>query len=158
MRARSVAMPSVSVYCRRPVASAACAAAIAHLGAGAAGCPTSMWMTCVPLASMRAAAAITSITMNGGTSLRAEAAVSRFAASSGGVDFLDTGCETLKLAFGVTCLGHSPHVFNVLAYQRMQPRRLVAITGGRRIAPLLPHFQSGCERHGLHRQCERDPR
>jgi hypothetical protein len=37
------------------------------------------------------------MTMNGGTSLRAEAAVSRFAASSGGVDLLDTGCETLKL-------------------------------------------------------------
>jgi hypothetical protein len=38
------------------------------------------------------------MTMNGGTSLRAEAAVSRFAASSGGVDLLDTGCETLKLS------------------------------------------------------------
>ena len=41
-------------------------------GAGAAGWPTSMWMTRPPAASMRAAAAITSITMNGGTSLRAD--------------------------------------------------------------------------------------
>ena len=51
-------------------------------GAGAAGWPTSMWMTRPPAASMRAAAAITSITMNGGTSLRAEGAISRLAASS----------------------------------------------------------------------------
>ena len=50
------------------------AAAIAVAGAGAAGCPTSIWMTSPPAASMRAAAAITSITMKGGTSLRAEAA------------------------------------------------------------------------------------
>ena len=41
-----------------------------------------MWMTRPPAASMRAAAAITSITMNGGTSLRAEGTISRFAASS----------------------------------------------------------------------------
>src|SRR5262249_53552636 len=106
------------------------AASIAVAGADAAGCPTSIWMTCVPLASMRAAAAITSMTMNGGTPLRAEGAVSRFAASRGGGGFLDTGCETLKLPFGVTCLGHSPHDFNVLAYQRMQPRRLVVLAGG----------------------------
>src|SRR6478672_493457 len=39
-------------------------------------------MTLPPAASMRAAAAITSITMNGGTSLRAEGVISRFAASS----------------------------------------------------------------------------
>ena len=39
-----------------------------------------MWMTRPPAASMRAAAAITSITMNGGTSLRAEGVISRFAA------------------------------------------------------------------------------
>ena len=62
--------------------SAARAASIAVAGAGAAGWPTSMWMTWPPAASMRAAAAITSITMNGGTSLRAEGAISRFAASS----------------------------------------------------------------------------
>jgi hypothetical protein len=37
---------------------------------------------CRPCASSRAAAAITSMTMNGGTSLRAEAVISRFAASS----------------------------------------------------------------------------
>jgi len=42
------------------------------LGAGAAGWPTSMWMTCPPAASIRAAAAITSITIKGGTSLRAD--------------------------------------------------------------------------------------
>ena len=41
-----------------------------------------MWMTRPPAASMRAAAAITSITMNGGTSLRADGTISRFAASS----------------------------------------------------------------------------
>ena len=60
-------------------ASAARAAAIAVAGAGAAGWPTSMWMTRPPAASMRAAAAITSITMKGGTSLRAEGVISRFA-------------------------------------------------------------------------------
>ena len=58
----------------RPLASAACAAAIAVAGAAAAGWPTSMWIIRRPAASSRAAAAITSITMNGGTSLRAEAA------------------------------------------------------------------------------------
>ena len=51
-------------------------------GAGAAGWPTSMWMTRPPAASMRAAAAITSITMKGGTSLRADGARRRFAESS----------------------------------------------------------------------------
>ena len=62
--------------------SAARAAAMAVAGAGAAGCPTSMWMTRPPAASMRAAAAITSITMNAGTSLRTEGAISRLAASN----------------------------------------------------------------------------
>ena len=51
------------------------------VGAGAQGCPTSMWMTWPPEASIRAAAAITSITMNGGTSLRPDG-VSRFLARS----------------------------------------------------------------------------
>jgi hypothetical protein len=41
--------------------------------AEAAGWPTSMWMTWPPAASIRSAALITSITMNGGTSLRPEA-------------------------------------------------------------------------------------
>jgi hypothetical protein len=41
-----------------------------------------MWMTRPPRSSIRAAAAITSITMNGGTSLRVEAEISRFAFSS----------------------------------------------------------------------------
>jgi hypothetical protein len=41
-----------------------------------------MWITRLPVASMRAAAAMTSITMNGGTSLRAEGTISRFADSS----------------------------------------------------------------------------
>src|ERR1700742_3161847 len=63
----------------RPLSSAARAAAIAAFGAGAAGCPTSMWMTWPPEASIRAAAAITSITMKGGTSLRAEAVNRRLA-------------------------------------------------------------------------------
>ena len=49
-----------------PRRARACAAAIALAGAGAAGCPTSMCTTCPPAASMRAAAAITSITMKGG--------------------------------------------------------------------------------------------
>jgi len=57
------------------ISSAAWAAAIAARGAGVAGCPTSMWMTWPPLASIRSAAAITSITMNGGTLLRADGAV-----------------------------------------------------------------------------------
>src|SRR5579863_9354381 len=48
---------------------------MAVLGADAAGCPTSIWITWPPAASIRAAAAITSITMNAGTSLRPEAAV-----------------------------------------------------------------------------------
>jgi hypothetical protein len=39
-------------------------------------------MTRPPAASMRAAAAITSITMNGGTSLRPEGAINRLAASN----------------------------------------------------------------------------
>jgi hypothetical protein len=41
-----------------------------------------MWMTRPPVASMRAAAAITSITMKAGTSLRAEGAINRLAASN----------------------------------------------------------------------------
>src|SRR4029453_16439977 len=49
---------------RDPDASAPAAAAIARAGAAAAGWPTSMWMTRPPAASMRAAAAITSMTMN----------------------------------------------------------------------------------------------
>src|ERR1700742_2012677 len=65
----------------RPLSSAARAAAVAAFGAGAAGCPTSMWMTWPPEASIRAAAAITSITMKGGTSLRAEAVNRRLAES-----------------------------------------------------------------------------
>ena len=69
-------------YSRAGRTSAARAASSAVDGAGAAGWPTSMWMTRPPAASMRAAAAITSITMNGGTSLRAEGTISRFAASS----------------------------------------------------------------------------
>ena len=72
-------------YRRAGRTSAARAASSAVGGAGAAGWPTSMWMTRPPAASMRAAAAITSITMNGGTSLRAEGTISRFAASS--IDF-----------------------------------------------------------------------
>jgi hypothetical protein len=66
----------------RPASRAARAAAIAALGAGAAGCPTSICTTRPPAASMRAAAAITSITMNGGTSLRAEDLSRRLAVSS----------------------------------------------------------------------------
>ena len=58
--------------------SAACAAAIAVAGAGAAGWPTSMWTTRPPAASIRAAAAITSMTMKGGTSLRREGVSRRF--------------------------------------------------------------------------------
>jgi hypothetical protein len=41
-----------------------------------------MWMTRPPAASMRAAAAITSMTMNGGTTLRAEGLINRRAASN----------------------------------------------------------------------------
>jgi len=51
-------------------------------GAGAAGCPTSMWIILAPCASRSAAAAMTSMTMNGGTSLRFDGANSLFAASS----------------------------------------------------------------------------
>ena len=65
-----------------PGASAACAAAIAVAGADAAGWPTSMCTTRRPCASIRAAAAITSMTMNGGTSLRFEGLSSRLAFSS----------------------------------------------------------------------------
>src|SRR3954452_1832235 len=84
----------------RPLASAACAAAIALRGAGCAGCPTSIWMTRVPLASSAAAAAITSITMNGGTALRREGASRRFAASSImiGQNPLKNGCNRPALA------------------------------------------------------------
>ena len=64
------------------MASAACAALMAVCGAGAAGWPTSMWMTRAPSASRLAAAAITSITMKGGTSLRRDGVNSLFAASS----------------------------------------------------------------------------
>src|ERR1700761_5456007 len=55
---------------------------MAVLGAPTAGCPTSIWMTRPPAASMRAAAAITSITMKAGTSLRAEGVIRRRAESS----------------------------------------------------------------------------
>src|SRR6201996_6564445 len=58
---------------------------MALCGADAAGCPTSMWITWPPAASIRAAAAITSITMNGGTSLRPEAVVRAILARSLGV-------------------------------------------------------------------------
>ena len=51
-------------------------------GAGAAGWPTSIWTTRPPVASRCAAAAITSMTMKGGTSLRLEGINSCFAASS----------------------------------------------------------------------------
>src|ERR1700704_573080 len=64
------------------MSSAALAARIAVCGAGAAGWPTSIWMTRPPRASMRAAAAITSITMKGGTSLRADGTIRRRALSS----------------------------------------------------------------------------
>src|ERR1700719_3464347 len=75
----------------RPDSSAARAAAIAGRGAGAAGWPTSMCTTLPPAASMRAAAAITSMTMNGGTPLRADGLMRRLAASSilGRVDGFD---------------------------------------------------------------------
>ena len=66
----------------RPRASASCAALIAVAGAGAAGCPTSMCIMWAPCASRCAAAAITSMTMNGGTSLRLDGFKSCFAASS----------------------------------------------------------------------------
>src|SRR2546423_15634278 len=66
----------------RPQASAARAAAMAVVGAGVAGWPTSRWMTRPPAASIRPAAAITSITMNGGTLLRADGTIRRLADSS----------------------------------------------------------------------------
>src|SRR5262249_46982021 len=50
-------------------------------------------MTRPPDASMRAAAAITSITMNGGTSLRPDGEISRFADSSMSVEPQDVGTE-----------------------------------------------------------------
>src|SRR5437773_332658 len=66
----------------RPQASAARAAAMAVVGPGVAGWPTSRWMTRPPAASIRPAAAITSITMNGGTLLRADGTIRRLADSS----------------------------------------------------------------------------
>src|SRR5262245_25295732 len=51
-------------------------------GGDAAGWPTSIWITRPPAASMRAAAAITSMTMKAGTLLRAEGASRLFATSS----------------------------------------------------------------------------
>src|SRR5436190_13734856 len=51
----------------RSVSSAARAAASATLGAGVLGWPTSRWMTVSPAASFSAAAAMTSMTMNGST-------------------------------------------------------------------------------------------
>src|SRR6185436_17066946 len=51
----------------RSVSSATCAAANAALGAGVLGWPTSRWTTVSPAASFSAAAAITSMTMNGST-------------------------------------------------------------------------------------------
>ncbi len=71
-----------SRYSRCGRASAACAACQRGAGAGAAGWPTSMCTTRAPLASSAAAAAITSMTMNGGTSLRLEGISRCFAASS----------------------------------------------------------------------------
>src|SRR5215468_12027101 len=51
----------------RSLSRAACAAANAPLGAGVLGWPTSRWITVSPAASFSAAAAITSMTMNGST-------------------------------------------------------------------------------------------
>src|SRR5262245_6042289 len=51
----------------RSLSRAACAAASAPLGAGVLGWPTSRWMTVSPAASFSAAAAMTSMTMNGST-------------------------------------------------------------------------------------------
>ena len=68
---------------REQFANAQTASIIAMvLGAGAAGWPTSMCTTRPPRASMAAAAAITSITMKGGTSLRADGEMRRRAVSS----------------------------------------------------------------------------
>ena len=82
MRARSDGMPSAFGIAEPARRQRRTRRGERGRGAGAAGWPTSMWMTWPPAASMRAAAAITSITMNGGTSLRAEGTISRFAASS----------------------------------------------------------------------------
>jgi len=83
---------------------------IAAFGAAAAGCPTSMWMTWPPAPSIRAAAAITSITMNGGTSLRPEAVSSRFAWSLSVASSIDicylSGRPILAAFRGL--LGHIP--------------------------------------------------
>ena len=65
-----------------PALERGAAAAIAVRGAEAAGWPTSICMTRRPAASIRAAAAITSMTMKGGTSLRREGVNRRFAISS----------------------------------------------------------------------------
>src|SRR5438477_5859034 len=51
----------------RSASSAACAAASAPFGAGVLGWPTSRWITLPPAASFSAAAAMTSMTMNGST-------------------------------------------------------------------------------------------
>src|SRR3954470_495169 len=51
----------------RSASSAACAATSASFGAGVLGWPTSRWITLPPAASFSAAAAITSMTMNGST-------------------------------------------------------------------------------------------
>src|SRR5712691_1129204 len=75
----------------RPPSSAAFAAAIAVEGAGAAGWPTSMCIPRPPASSMRAAAAITSMTMNGGTSLRRDGASSVLAAA------IAAGCKGCAL-------------------------------------------------------------
>src|SRR5450755_2404522 len=65
-------------------------------------------MTWPPAASMRAAAAITSITMNGGTSLRPEAVSRLLAQSSSVASSIDicylTGCPRLAAFRGL--LGH----------------------------------------------------
>ncbi len=66
----------------RRVPSAARTAAIAVAGAPAAGWPTSIWTMRRPCASSRAAAAMTSITINGGTSLRRDGCSRLFAFSS----------------------------------------------------------------------------
>ena len=65
-----------------PLESAARTAAIAVAGAPAAGWPTSIWTIRRPFASSRAAAAMTSMTINGGTPLRADGCSRLFAFSS----------------------------------------------------------------------------
>src|SRR3972149_9830868 len=82
MRARKDGIPKASVYPMRPWAGPPCAACSAVAGAAAAGWPTSMWTTRRPDASIAAAAAITSMTINGGTLLRLEGINRGFAASS----------------------------------------------------------------------------